>query len=115
MDLLNREYKDVSTQTSEDMCDNMLCDSLLDFSSVPREEDSGHKFSPFSPPLLYTSSSEVVEEVRKEEVVRSYSSSSVVNGRGGASKESTPSCGGAMKKTPRKPRIATNFGCGPLQ
>ena len=58
---------------------------------------------------------EVVEEVRKEEVVRSCSSSSVVNGRGGASKESTPSRGGATKKMPRKPRIATNFGGGPLQ
>ena len=58
---------------------------------------------------------EVVEEVRKEEVVRSCSSSSVVSGRGGASKESTPSRGGAMKKTPRKPRIAANFGGGPLQ
>ena len=58
---------------------------------------------------------EVVEEVRKEEVVRSCSSSSVVSGRGGASKESTPSRGGATKKTPRKHRIATNFGGGPLQ
>ena len=58
---------------------------------------------------------EVVEEVRKEEVVRSCSSSSVVSGSGGASKESTPSCGGATKKTPRKPKIAAHFGSGPLQ
>ena len=115
IDLLNKEYKDVSTQISEDMCDNTLCDSHLDFSSVPREQDSGHKFSPFSPPLLYTSSSEVVEEVRKGEVVRSYSSSSVVNGHGGESKDSTPSHGGAKKKMQRKPRIAANFRDSPLQ
>ena len=99
MDLLNREYKDVSTQISEDLCDNTLCDSLLDFSSVPMEQDSGHEFSPFSPPLLYTSSSEVGEEVRKEEVVRSCSCSLVVNGPSGTSKESTPSRCGATKKT----------------
>ena len=58
----------------------------------------------------------MVEEVRKEQVVRRCCSSSVVSGHGGgAIKEFTPSRCGATKKTPIKPRIAANFGGGNLQ